>query len=122
MAGNIEPTFLPSVTTSLILVKDVYISWDDWKSQWSAHTESNSGSASVGIGPFTANAHYSHRSEKRDFSCDDTGEELHIAGIQLLGYVSAITPPCPQVDSSEYMKKVEQKPAATATTAAKVPA
>jgi hypothetical protein len=26
------------------------------------------------------------------------------------------------VDSSEYMKKVEQKPAATATTAAKVPA
>ncbi|MBV9248375.1 MAG: hypothetical protein JO227_03890 [Acetobacteraceae bacterium] len=121
--GSIEPTFLPSVTTSLILVKDVYISWDDWKSQWAAHTESNSGSASFGVGPFTASAHYSHRNQKRDFECDDTGEELHIPGIQLLGYVSAINPPSPQVDSSQYMQKAQQKPATTAAaTPAKVTA
>jgi hypothetical protein len=111
--GNIEPTFLPSVTTSLILVKDVFISWDDWKSQWSAHTESNSGSASVGIGCFTANAHYSHSQQKRDFECDDSGEELHIPGIQLIGYVSTINPACPQVNSSDYMKKTDPAPAAT---------
>lgn len=104
-AGNIEPTFLPSLTTSLILVKDVYISWDDWKSQWAQHTESNSGSASVGVLCFTANAHYSHSKVQRDFSCDDSGEELHIPGIQLLGYVSAINPACPQVDSAAYLKK-----------------
>lgn len=104
-AGNIEPTFLPSLTTSLILVKDVYISWDDWKSQWAQHTEANSGSASVGVMCFTANAHYSHSKVQRDFSCDDSGEELHIPGIQLLGYVSAINPASPQVDSSAYMKK-----------------
>jgi len=104
--GTTSMTFLPSVVTSLILVKDVYISWDDWKSQWSAHTESTSASASVGVWCFTANAHYSHASQKRDFSCDDSGEELHIPGIQWLGSVSAITPASPQKNSSDYMKKI----------------
>jgi hypothetical protein len=103
--GATSMTFLPSLVTSLILVKDVYISWDDWKSQWAEHTERTSGSASVGIFCFTANAHYSHAGQQRDFSCDDSQEELHIPGIQLLGYVSAINPPSPQKNSSDYMKK-----------------
>lgn len=100
-----EPLFLPSVVTSLILVKDVHISWDDWKSQWAQHSESNSGSASVGVLCFAANAHYSHAKQSRDFSCDDTGEELEIPGIQVIGYVSQILPGCPQKNSSDYEKK-----------------
>jgi len=103
--GGSEPTFLPSVVTSLILIKDVHISWDDWKSQWSAHTESNSGSASVGVWCFSAKAHYSHAKQSRDFSCDDSGEELVIPGIQVIGYVSQIMPPCPQRNSSDFEKK-----------------
>jgi hypothetical protein len=100
-----EPTFLPSVVTSLILVKDVHISWDDWKSQWASHTESNSASASVGVWCFSAKAHYSHATQSRDFSCDDTGEELVIPGIQVIGYVSQIMPSCPQRNSSDFEKK-----------------
>lgn len=100
-----EPTFLPSVVTSLILVKDVHISWDDWKSQWSAHTEANSGSASVGVWCFSAKAHYSHAKQSRDFSCDDSGEELVIPGIQVIGYVSQILPACPQRNSSDFQRK-----------------
>jgi hypothetical protein len=103
--GNIEPTFLPSLTTSLILVKDVYIYWDNWKSDWQTHQSSTSASASVGFFCFAASGHYSHHDEQRDYSCDDAGEELHIPGIQLLGYVSAINPGSPGVDSSQYMKK-----------------
>lgn len=102
----IEPTFLPAITTSLILVKDVFISWDDWKSQWSDHQESTSGSASVGVFCFTASASYSHTGHKRDFSCDDSGEELSIPGIQLVGYVSTILPEAPRLDSAAFMKKV----------------
>lgn len=100
-----EPTFLPSVVTSLILIKDVHISWDDWKSQWSAHTEANSASASVGVWCFTASAHYSHAKQSRDFSYDDSGEELVIPGIQVIGYVSQILPACPQRNSSDFEKK-----------------
>ncbi|MFN0247506.1 MAG: hypothetical protein ACKV2T_11520 [Kofleriaceae bacterium] len=104
-SGMTEPTFLPSITTSLILVKDVRIKWDDWKSQWSSHVQSNGGSASVGIYCFTASANYSHAKAKRGFSYDDSGEELVIPGIQLVGYVSVINPLSPQLDSAEFMKK-----------------
>jgi len=104
-ADSLEPTFLPSVVTSLILVKDVHISWDDWQSQWSAHDESNSASASVGFWCFSARANYSHAKQQRDFRCDAEGEELVIPGIQVIGYVSQIMPPCPQRNSSDFQKK-----------------
>ena len=100
-----EPLFLPSVITSLILVKNVDIYWEDWKTQWAQHQESNSAAASFGYGPFTASAHYSHAQQSRDFSCDDTGGSLNIPGIQVVGYVSQIMPACPQHDSSEFEKK-----------------
>jgi hypothetical protein len=100
-----EPLFLPSVVTSLILVKNVNIYWDDWKSQWAQHQESNSAAASVGWGPFTASSHYSHAKQSRDFSSDDTGESLNIPGIQVIGYVSQIMPACPQRDSKDFEKK-----------------
>jgi len=102
-----EPTFLPSIVTSLILVKDVRISWDNWKSQWQAHTESNSSSASVGVWCFSANAHYSHAKQSRDFSCDASGEELVIPGIQVVGYVSQILPASPQRNSSDFQQKAQ---------------
>ena len=77
----------------------------DWKTQWAAHTESNSASASVGVWCFCANAHYSHAKQSRDFTCDDTGEDLAIPGIQVIGYVSQIMPSCPQRNSSDFEKK-----------------
>lgn len=101
-----EPVFLPSIVTSLILIKDVHISWDNWKQQWEAHAESTSasGSASYGFWCFTASANYSHAKQSRDFSCDATGEELVISGIQLIGYVSQILPASPQHDSKEFQQ------------------
>jgi hypothetical protein len=108
-----EPTFLPSVVTSLILIKDVHISWDDWQSQWAEHQSSNSASASVGVWCFSAHASYSHASQSREFSCDASGEDLSIPGIQVIGYVSQILPASPQKNSSDY----EQKAKATTTTA-----
>ena len=102
-----EATFLPSVVTSLIFIKDVHISWDDWKSQWAAHKESTSGSAAVGFWCFCATANYSHAKQSRDFSCDDAGEELVIPGIQLVGYVSQILPASPQRDSKDFEKKTD---------------
>jgi hypothetical protein len=99
----IEPTFLPSVVTSLILVKDLSIKWDDWKSHWDAHKSSTSGSASVGWGPFAVHGSYSHHSQERNFSADDEGESLKVPGIQLVGYVSTINPGSPGVDSAQFL-------------------
>jgi hypothetical protein len=101
----IEPTFLPSIVTSLILIKDLSIRWSNWKSDWDAHSESTSGSVSVGWGPFAVNGHYSHHDEQRNFVADASGESLTIPGIQLLGYVSTINPASPGHDSSEFLTK-----------------
>lgn len=112
--GNIEPTFLPSLVTSLILIKNLSIRWDNWQADWNSRSETTSASVSVGWGPFAVNGHYSHHGESRDFVADATGESLVVPGIQLLGYVSAINPACPAVDSSQYLKKAASTAAATA--------
>ena len=103
--------FLPSIVTSLILVKDLSIRWDDWKSHWDQHAETTSASASVGWGPFAVHGNYSHHDEQRNFEADSSGEWLKVPGIQLIGYISTINPACPGHDSSEFMQK--KKTAAT---------
>jgi hypothetical protein len=101
--GGVEPAFLPSLVTSLILVKDLKIKWDNWQSQWSSYSSSTSASASIGWGPFSVHGHYSHGTQQRDFQADASGEALTVHGIQLLGYISTINPPSPQKDSAPYM-------------------
>lgn len=101
----IEPTFMPSLVTSLILIKDLSIKWTDWQSDWQSHEETNSASASVGYGPFAVNGSYSHHDAQRDFTADASGESLMVPGIQLIGYVSTINSACPAHDSSEFLKK-----------------
>jgi hypothetical protein len=99
----LEPTFLPSIVTSLILVKDLSIAWQDWKRDWQSQVESTSGGASFGYGPWAVHGNYSHHGQKRDFTADTEGERLRVPGIQLVGYVSTIMPPSPAVDSSAYL-------------------
>lgn len=102
---NEEHTFLPSVVTSLILIKDLSIKWDNWQSEWASMSKTTSGGLSVGYGPFAVSGHYSHHQEKRDFEADHSGESLRVEGIQLVGYVSEIIPFSPAVDSSKYLQK-----------------
>ncbi|HEX4963549.1 MAG TPA: hypothetical protein VF173_22155 [Thermoanaerobaculia bacterium] len=99
----IEPTFLPSIVTSLIFIKDLSLKWSNWKSDWDSHSATSSASTSVGWGPFSVNGSYSHHGEQRNFSADASGESLTVPGIQLIGYVSTINPLSPGVDSSQFL-------------------
>jgi len=103
--NSIEPTFLPSLVTSLILIKDLSLKWSNWQADWEAQSSGTSASASVGWGPFAVNGSYSHHQANRDFTADASGESLKIPGIQLIGYVSTINPMSPGVDSSQFLKK-----------------
>jgi hypothetical protein len=105
--NSIEPTFLPSIVTSLILIKDLSIKWTDWKAAWDANSSTTSGSVSVGYGPFAVNGSYSHHNEQRNYSADASGESLVVPGIQLVGYVSTINPASPGVDSAAFLEKVK---------------
>ncbi|BDC46044.1 hypothetical protein [Paraburkholderia terrae] len=113
-SSSVPQTFLPSVVTSLILIKDLRIKWKDAQLQWEQQCESTTASGSVGYGPFALNGHYKHRDEQSDFTMDIDGEGLYVEGIQLIGYISMINPVSPGVDSSQYLQKVAQTPATTA--------
>lgn len=103
-----EPTFLPSIVTSMILIKDLSIAWENWRSDWQNAESSTSAGASVGWGPFAVSGSYSHHDEHRDFEADASGETLRVPGIQLIGYVSTINPAAPGVDSADYLQKKDK--------------
>ena len=105
-ADGKEPAFLPSVVTSLILIKDLHIKWDDWKSQWDSQTSSTSGGGSFGWGPFAVSGHYGTSNHSFDASTDNEGEGLTVEGIQLVGYVSQINPASPRKNGKDYMVEV----------------
>jgi hypothetical protein len=104
-SGSVPQTFLPSIVTSLILIKDLRIKWDSGKQDWDSHAETNSASVSVGWGPFAVNGSYTHHDEQRNFVGQWDGEWLTVPGIQLVGYVSMVNPASPGVDSSQFLKK-----------------
>ena len=99
-----QEVFLPSIVTSLILVKDFSIRWDNWKSDWETQSSAISAGASVGYACFAIGGTYEHRSQQSDFTADASGEWLHSPGIQVVGYVSEILPSSPAHDSSEFMQ------------------
>jgi hypothetical protein len=103
VTGKVEPLFLPSVVTSLILIKNISIRWDNFKQDWQNAQSSIDASTSVGWGPFAVSGHYSHHEETRDFVCDASGESLVIPGVQVVGYISAINPPSPAVNSPDFV-------------------
>lgn len=100
-------TFLPSMVTSFILVRNLVIYWDEMNEHQSIIQSSISGGGAVGYGPFMVGGSYSHNHKKSDFSLDFQSDGLHIDGVQLIGYVSAITPASPRLDGKDNMQKVK---------------
>jgi hypothetical protein len=103
--GGAPQTFLPSVVTSLILIRNLRIKWDNGQQDWDSHSETTSASVSVGWGPFAVSGSYTHHDEQRNFTSQWDGEWLTVPGIQLVGYVSMISPPSPGVNSSDFLAK-----------------
>lgn len=115
-SSTVPQTFMPSIVTTLILIKNLRIKWDTLQDDWSQATSDTSGNVSVGYGPFAASGHYKHHDERRDFVGQMDGEWLNVEGIQLIGYVSMINPMSPGVDSAPYMQKATQPTATTLKT------
>lgn len=99
-------TFLPSVVTSVILVKDLKIKWNEMSTNSHTVDDTIKGGGSVGFGPFRVGGSYEHSSHKYDFSHNYVGGYLQVKGVQLLGYISSILPASPRLDSAPYMQNV----------------
>ena len=103
-----EMVFLPSMITGLILIRNLRIYWENWKSQWDEKTSRRSTGASVGWGPFAVSGGYSSKNYRFDASTDRESEGLSTKGIQLVGYVSQIMPASPKVASRDHMREVDR--------------
>ncbi len=109
-ANNIT-TFLPSIVTSLVFVRNLKIKWAMTTLQKHAFQEATSGGGMVGVGPFFCGGSGSSTDSNSSYQSTFNDQGIEVAGVQLIGYVSVITPASPRLDSKDYMVKASNQPA-----------
>ncbi|GAA3925259.1 hypothetical protein GO495_03905 [Chitinophaga oryziterrae] len=119
--------FLPSIVTSLIVARNVVIKWNKKSTDIETLRTAASGGGSVGYGPFSISAHHSESHNKQDFTFDENSQGISIEGVQVIGYVSVITPGSPKKNGKDFMQKKKDEqpkttPAATPAQPAPAPA
>jgi hypothetical protein len=105
-----EMLFLPSIVTSLLLVRNLRIRYDESKTHSDTFSKTVEGGGSIGYGPFCVHANHSDKKSSSNFSFDASGQGISVEGVQLIGYVSTINPASPKKASKEFMKKKEAQP------------
>ncbi|MGH1433315.1 MAG: hypothetical protein ACRBG0_02545 [Lewinella sp.] len=89
--------YIPMYPVAFIVAKDIRI-----KADWSHEdkeiiSRAVSGKASVSYGPFaTGTASYDHKSGSSAFNADFQNGEIKIPGMQIIGWVSRLTPSSPK--------------------------
>lgn len=86
---------IPMIPTALIVARDFELK-GTFSTEDKSHIESAvNGGASVGWGPFQIGGSYAHSESHDRLSSSFDGTTLKVPGIQVIGYVNAITPACP---------------------------
>jgi len=94
LKGN-ENSVLPLIPTAIVVASDVTIK-ADFSAQDQSHIEKSvSGSARVGWGPFSVGGSYSHSESHDKLTATYDAGALRIPGMQILAWVSTITPASP---------------------------
>jgi hypothetical protein len=104
-AASDKGTFMPSIVTSLVLVRNLKIEWAVTHEQQQAFQQSTSGGGQVGFGPFFVGGSATSANGNTSSVNTANSQGIHIQGVQLIGYCSTITPASPRLDSKDYMVK-----------------
>jgi hypothetical protein len=97
LKGN-ESALLPLIPTAFIVAKDVTIKGNFTSQDTSRFTSESSSSQSWGWGwgPFSGGGrYYKSRAQNDTFKSSYSNGVLKLPGLQLVAWVSSITPPCP---------------------------
>lgn len=100
-------TFLPSIVTSLILIRNLKIEWAMSHEQQQAFQQSTGGGGQVGYGPFFVGGSASSANANSSSLGTANSQGIHVQDVQLIGYCSTITPASPRLDSKDYMVKTK---------------
>ena len=95
-ADQNETLWLPAIPTEMVLIKDVRIRTADTKSLYESLVSHTSGGGSVGWGPFSIGGSYNKDVSDEKSTFDFEGGWLKIKGVQLVGWVSQLTPFSPR--------------------------
>lgn len=89
--GNSD-SMLPLIPTAFIVARDIQIS-GSFSTEDKTHIEKAiSGKTSVGWGPFSLSGSYSYKESKDTFNSTFDGNTITVPGIQVIAWVSQITP------------------------------
>lgn len=94
--GN-SGSLLPLIPTAFVVMSNVTIKSDFSARDQSIIKSATSGSASVGWGPFSVSASYSHSSSQEKSSATYAAGVLSIPGMQIVAWVSEIMPASPSM-------------------------
>ncbi|MGI8809814.1 MAG: hypothetical protein ACR2KK_18630 [Acidimicrobiales bacterium] len=92
---------LPLVPTGFVIARNVKISADFSSSDEKFISNAISTKASGGWGPFSISGSYGHSDSKKDFTSKLDGGTLQLPGLQLLAWISAVTPASPPLDPAK---------------------
>jgi hypothetical protein len=91
---------LPLMPTAFVVMSEVEIT-ADFSTEDKKHIESaTSGSTSVGWGPFSIGGSYSHSESHDTFASTFDGATIKVPGMQIVAWVSEITPASAPVDGT----------------------
>lgn len=96
---NNEAFWLPSIPTQLFVIKELCIQTKDTKAMYEAAQSETKLGGSFGYGPFTIGGNYSKSENNSKSSFELTAEGLKVKGVQIMGWVSQVLPPSPQIDA-----------------------
>lgn len=99
LIGN-SAAMLPLMPTAFVVMSDVTITADFSESDKSHIESATSGSTSVGWGPFSISGHYSHSESHDKFTSSYDAGTIRIPGMQVVAWVSAITPASAPMDGT----------------------
>jgi hypothetical protein len=100
--------FMPSIITSLILVRNVNIQFDESIIHRDTFAQATSGGGALSLGPLFLGGTHSGKNGNTNYSIDQNSRGICIDGVQLIGYVSTIMPASPKKASKEFMQEKEE--------------
>lgn len=92
---NQKDSLFPLLPQSFIVIRDVEITANWGQTDRDLISKARSGSTSVGWGPFSVSGSYSHSSSHETVKADFYGSTLYIPGMQIMGWICNVVPPCP---------------------------
>lgn len=94
--GNVPPKgILAGYPTAVLFVRNLVLDFGEANSKFHSDFQNNSASGSVGWGPFSVSANYSHGNQKVDFSSHEDGQGIKVDGMQIIGFNCHVLPKTP---------------------------